>query len=220
MVVQRRVSIGLREIKECFTFLNKELMDKFDEMLQKEPSLGYVYNLAKESERMMQATLRGNTKTMEEILSYVHNAETLILKKRGDLCMKPVSFEDYRKELKSLDLDAFCRIHEEMLAEIGNDPDGLELYDELAKASAKYAEFRGNWLLMTREEKNLRDESRTSCHNSLIVKFNQLARYLKMQGKQAGWRDELGYEEEDPNNRKRIGDFGCWIAFVNSVNAR
>lgn len=47
MVVQRRVSIGLREIKECFTFLNKELMDKFDEMLQKEPPLGYVYNLAK-----------------------------------------------------------------------------------------------------------------------------------------------------------------------------
>lgn len=78
MVVQRRVSIGLREIKECFTFLNKELMDKFDEMLQKEPALGYVYNLAKESERMMQATLRGDTKTMEEILSYVHNTETPI----------------------------------------------------------------------------------------------------------------------------------------------
>ena len=36
---------------------NKELMDKFDEMLQKESSLGYVYNLAKESERMLQATL-------------------------------------------------------------------------------------------------------------------------------------------------------------------
>ena len=58
-----------------------------------------------------------------------------------------------------------------------SDPGGIELYDELAKASAKYAEFRSNWLLMTREEKNIQDESRTSCHNSLIVKFNQLARY-------------------------------------------
>ena len=36
---------------------NKELMDKFIDMIQKEPSLGYVHNLAKESERMLKATL-------------------------------------------------------------------------------------------------------------------------------------------------------------------
>lgn len=58
---------------------NKELMDKFDDMLQKEPSLGYVYNLAKESERMLQATLNKDTSTMEEILAYAHNTETPIL---------------------------------------------------------------------------------------------------------------------------------------------
>jgi len=32
---------------------NKELMDKFAEMLQREPSLGYVYRLAKESGRVL-----------------------------------------------------------------------------------------------------------------------------------------------------------------------
>lgn len=58
---------------------NKELMDKFDEMLQKEPSLGYVYNLAKESERMLQATLHGDTDIMGEILDQAHNTETPIL---------------------------------------------------------------------------------------------------------------------------------------------
>lgn len=58
---------------------NKELMDKFDEMLQKEPSLGYVYNLAKESESMLKATLHGDTDTMERILAYAHNTETPIL---------------------------------------------------------------------------------------------------------------------------------------------
>ena len=31
---------------------NKELMNKFDDMIQKEESLGYVYRLAKESERL------------------------------------------------------------------------------------------------------------------------------------------------------------------------
>ena len=58
---------------------NKELMDKFTEMLQKEPSLGYVYRLATESERMLRATLAGDTNTMEEILELVHDTEVPIL---------------------------------------------------------------------------------------------------------------------------------------------
>lgn len=58
---------------------NKELMEKFDEMLQKEESLGYIYRLAKESDKMLQATLADDTKTMEKILSYVHDTETPIL---------------------------------------------------------------------------------------------------------------------------------------------
>lgn len=58
---------------------NKELGDKFAEMLQREPSLGYVYRLAKESERMLEATLAGDTKTMEEIFELVHDTEVPIL---------------------------------------------------------------------------------------------------------------------------------------------
>ena len=54
-------------------------MEKFDEMLLKEPSLGDVYRLAKESDRMLAATLAGDTKTMEEILGYVHDTEVPIL---------------------------------------------------------------------------------------------------------------------------------------------
>lgn len=58
---------------------NKELMDQFDEMLRKETSLGYVYNLAKESEKMLQAVWRGDVSVMEQILSFAHNTETPIL---------------------------------------------------------------------------------------------------------------------------------------------
>lgn len=46
---------------------NKELMDKFQDMLLKEPSLGYVHQLAKVSERMLKATLTGlNVKIKQE----------------------------------------------------------------------------------------------------------------------------------------------------------
>ncbi len=58
---------------------NKELMDKFEMMLRKEASLGYVYRLAHESERMLYATLHGDTETMNEILEYVHNTEVPLL---------------------------------------------------------------------------------------------------------------------------------------------
>ncbi len=58
---------------------NKELMDRFDDMLRKEPSLGYVYRLAKESERMLRATLDADAETMAEILEYAHNTEVPLL---------------------------------------------------------------------------------------------------------------------------------------------
>jgi hypothetical protein len=58
---------------------NKELMDKFNDMLLKESSLGYVYQLAKESERMLRATLAGDTDTMVEILEFAHNTEIPLL---------------------------------------------------------------------------------------------------------------------------------------------
>lgn len=58
---------------------NKELMDRFADMLKKEPSLGYVYRLAKESDRMLKATLAGDTDTMAEILGLVHDTETPLL---------------------------------------------------------------------------------------------------------------------------------------------
>lgn len=134
--------------------------------------------------------------------------------------MKPTTYEEYLKEPKSLDFESELGIHREMLEEIGTDPDALELYEELLQASARYAGFRSQWLLWSREEKIDQDASRTASHNALIVKFNQLARYLNMQGKPASWRDTLGYEEDDQYNRKRIGDFGCFLAFINGINGR
>ena len=58
---------------------NKELMDKFNELLLSKDSLGYVYNLAKKSEQMLQATIAGDTKIMEEILQFAHDTESPIL---------------------------------------------------------------------------------------------------------------------------------------------
>ena len=63
----------------CVSIPNKELMDKFAEMAQKEASLGNVYRLTKESGRMLAATKAGDTETMMEILQFVHNTESPLL---------------------------------------------------------------------------------------------------------------------------------------------
>ncbi len=63
----------------CVSVPNKELMDKFEDMVRKEPSLGYVHRLAEESERMLLATKAGDTAAMAEILEYAHNTESPLL---------------------------------------------------------------------------------------------------------------------------------------------
>ena len=65
--------------KGCIRIPNHELMERFDDMLCKEPSLGYVHQLAQESERMLHATLIGDTETMLDILESAHNTEIPLL---------------------------------------------------------------------------------------------------------------------------------------------
>jgi len=73
------VIYGLLTYEDGAVFIpNKELMDKFRELLMKKESMGYVYRLANESKRMLEATLHGDTDTMAEILEFAHNTETPI----------------------------------------------------------------------------------------------------------------------------------------------
>lgn len=130
------------------------------------------------------------------------------------------TYQDYLQSRKSMSLEKMQELHQEIITEIGQDQDALEIYDELLKTAVRYLHFRSEWPTLLREEKMDKDSSRTACHNSIIIKINMLSRYLKMQGKEAAWRDELGYEEDSPYNRKVIGDFGCYIAFIGALNAR
>ncbi|MCD8110450.1 MAG: ATP-binding protein [Clostridiales bacterium] len=58
---------------------NRELMNEFAKTIRREKKLGYIYDLANASSRMLRATLDGDTKTMEEILQFAHDTETPLL---------------------------------------------------------------------------------------------------------------------------------------------
>ena len=59
---------------------NKELMDKFADMIRQKPAFGYINRLAAESGRMLEATKKGDTETMVEILERVHNTESPLIR--------------------------------------------------------------------------------------------------------------------------------------------
>ena len=69
---------------------NRELMEKFNELLLTKDSLGYVHHLAKESEKMLKATLCGNTDTMAEILKYAHDTESPIFSYNSEIELSAV----------------------------------------------------------------------------------------------------------------------------------
>ena len=134
--------------------------------------------------------------------------------------MEVYTFEQYLKEPYALDFHQMQRIHGELSEEIGEDPEAVELYEELLDAATRYAAVRAKWFRMSKEEKIDTDSLRTSHHDSVITHLNMLARYLKMQGKKAVWREQLGDVEENGYIRKGIGDFACYLVFVNSICAR
>lgn len=127
------------------------------------------------------------------------------------------TYIEYIKNADSLTLETMNNMLYEILEEIKDDEDAEELFDELLEKAIQYTMIRAKWNLMSVSEKNEMDESRTMTHDSLIVKFNQLAKYLKMNEKTTEWRDKLGYEADD---RKRIGDFANYLVFIFSLSAR
>lgn len=85
------VIYGLLTYEDGEVFIpNKELMDKFTELSMSNCSLGYVYNLAKESSKMLKATLAGDTATMANILKYAHDTESPIFSYNSEIELSAV----------------------------------------------------------------------------------------------------------------------------------
>ncbi len=129
------------------------------------------------------------------------------------------TYEDYSALPMSLSFGEMVDLHRQIAEEAGRDAQALALYKDLLAAAVNYSGSRSSWPLLDREEKAAEDSARTSRHNHVTDCFNILARYLKMQGKAAAWREVLGAEKKDPGCRKRIGDFACCLVFIESLNA-
>ena len=95
------------------------------------------------------------------------------------------NYQDYLKMPLALTFEEMAQIHGQMLEELGDDEIALELYEDLLEQSRKYHDYRSNWVVWSREEKMDKDPGRSICHDTLLIKFNVLARYLRQNGKPA-----------------------------------
>lgn len=125
---------------------------------------------------------------------------------------------DYNSYLKGKDILSFNEAEEIYLKMISglnlNDIYLKDIWDDLINNVLSYSAIRSKWLTLSREEKMEKDESRSIIHNAVIFSFNILCRYLLANNQDVSWRTQLGDE------RKRIGDFAVYIAYIYGLNAR
>ena len=116
----------------------------------------------------------------------------------------------------TLTFEEACEILDEMnecYEKIAAD-DKADFYKEILEKAFKYTEIRCSWELMTGEERAEKDPYRTSVHNGFITSLNVLSRHAELEGIDASWLGKLG------DARKRIGDFACFLTYINGMSNR
>ncbi|MBR6308589.1 MAG: hypothetical protein IKR39_08275 [Lachnospiraceae bacterium] len=92
--------------------------------------------------------------------------------------------------------------------------DKMDFWNDFLKRAAKYTNVRNEWEHLTLEEKVATDHSRSCVHDGFIMSVNVLARLAEEEGLDTSWREDLG------SDRKRIGDFGCFVTYITGISNR
>ncbi len=104
-------------------------------------------------------------------------------------------------------------IYEMMNDHLDNtDEDIMDLYNTMIGKAVRYAHIRAGWPSLSRQEKQEQDSFRTAAHDGFISLINGVARTEGEAGRQ--WRERLSQD------RRRIGDFACYIALFEGISAR
>lgn len=94
-----------------------------------------------------------------------------------------------------------------------NSSEIMEKWNEFIDLSVKYSTFRGQWLLLSRDEKNTLDSERTTLHNKIIFTFNWIINLIAEKGNDTSW---YTFKED----RQKIGDFACYVSYLIALNGR
>lgn len=126
-----------------------------------------------------------------------------------------VSYETYLEENGAMDFEEMNKIYHMIIDQVPqNDAKFDELFKKLTEQAVLYTAHRARWMSMNTQEHLAIDEERSRVHNLFISYKKSLAQYMYDIKLNIAWEDKLG------DDRKRIGDFACFLVFIRSINAR
>lgn len=129
------------------------------------------------------------------------------------------NYDEYLKKQDSLSFEESLIIYNKIIGSNNtNDSIFNELWSDLVSNANSYVLIRNQWSTLSQEEKTLKDSSRTAQHNSLIATLSPLERYMKKNGWDTTWVDNLGGLSAE--NRKKIGDFAGYLLCIGSLKSR
>lgn len=129
--------------------------------------------------------------------------------------MQIFSYNDFKNEKGIISFSEAGQLYSSLLNSSNQlDKEFQEEWTTFVLLCVEYASARGKWLTLLREEKLANDEARTVAHNKVIYQLKLLKGLANEQGNQVPWFDKFN------DDRKRIGDFACYVAYVYALNAR
>ena len=132
-----------------------------------------------------------------------------------------ISYSDYLSEnSNAMSVEEADQIYRLLYSQIDpHDEDLVEFFDNVVTRASEYAEMRFKWSMMSFQERVVEDEFRTSKHNAFLNSLSMMRTVLQKKGKTTEWFDMMG-EDIQKTNRKRAGDFACYIVLFRSLGTR
>jgi hypothetical protein len=139
--------------------------------------------------------------------------------RRGELAMIIIStYDTYLGANDSVTFEESSKIYSQIIdAANTNDQEFIGFWEDMITNAITYTTTRAKWSIQDSKERREVDERRTREHNDFMFSLKLIASYMKEQNWDATWFDQLGTIQ---NNRKRFGDFACYLVYINSLNAR
>lgn len=129
--------------------------------------------------------------------------------------MQIFSYDDFKNEKEIISFSEAEQIYSNLLNSSNQlDKEFQEEWTTFILLCVEYASARGKWLTLSREEKLANDEARTVTHNKVIYQLKLLKGLANEQGNDVSWFEKFN------DDRKRIGDFACFVADIYALNAR
>lgn len=133
--------------------------------------------------------------------------------------MNFVTYQDFTKTNGHLPVNEAEKVYQTILASVETTtPEFEALWQDMITAAIKYGTTRALWLTLSPEEQQKNEAKRTDMHNDLIFSITMLHGYFAQQAWDVSWINL--FTVNDDIDRKRIGDFGCYLAYIYSLNAR